>query len=305
MFTGIAVAEMMNKNKDPRYTADDEESSEEEMEVKKLFKCTICHARFTRRFNRDRHMELLHKVPRPDRPPLYPDVVTNAEPVLEPPPAIEAWPIGAPEPVIDVFDQFSGKKRKNKVIAEPEKTTKPVPNASEESSSSKKGETSASVAQPPSTTKKQKSTSVAETSTLEESLSSKKQKSKPVVETTVLEESPSSKKSKQTSTLEESPSSKKQKTKVEEPVYPEAPCDDLGVIRLPQETEHRGTSSTPLLAVRFCGSCNYFNRHRYILLNNGHAVVTVPMCERCNKLNRRIARVIDGFQKQMKQQEIS
>jgi len=43
-----------------------------------IYKCKVCPAKFTRRFNRDRHMELVHKVARPEKPPLYPDHLAAA-----------------------------------------------------------------------------------------------------------------------------------------------------------------------------------------------------------------------------------
>ncbi len=43
--------------------------------------CDICKARFNRRYNRDRHVELTHKVPRPGKPPLYPTKLPLKRPV--------------------------------------------------------------------------------------------------------------------------------------------------------------------------------------------------------------------------------
>ncbi len=43
-----------------------------EMKDKTYF-CEVCPATFNRKYNRDRHMELIHKVPRPVLPPLFPE----------------------------------------------------------------------------------------------------------------------------------------------------------------------------------------------------------------------------------------
>ena len=37
----------------------------------KEFECDVCGHVFNRKFNRDRHVELIHKVPRPEKPSLY------------------------------------------------------------------------------------------------------------------------------------------------------------------------------------------------------------------------------------------
>ncbi|MCP4347242.1 MAG: hypothetical protein GY795_17155, partial [Desulfobacterales bacterium] len=58
MFTGIAAAAMLAKKKE-----------------EPIFECPVCDAQFNRRYNRNRHMELIHKTSRPDLPPLIPDVV--------------------------------------------------------------------------------------------------------------------------------------------------------------------------------------------------------------------------------------
>ncbi|MCP4345923.1 MAG: hypothetical protein GY795_10415, partial [Desulfobacterales bacterium] len=58
MFTGIAAAAMLAKKKE-----------------EPIFECPVCDVQFNRRYNRNRHMELIHKMSRPDLPPLIPDVV--------------------------------------------------------------------------------------------------------------------------------------------------------------------------------------------------------------------------------------
>ena len=60
MFSGIAVAGMQKP---------------------KPYGCTVCEVHFNKRFNRDRHMEVIHKVPRPAGPPLYPEMLKNIVPV--------------------------------------------------------------------------------------------------------------------------------------------------------------------------------------------------------------------------------
>jgi len=87
MFTGLAVgaavAEMKEKKKAKQASdavlasrnktvVKSEIKENEEVSPKEEFKCEICPALFNRRYNRDRHMELIHKVPRPGRrPPLF------------------------------------------------------------------------------------------------------------------------------------------------------------------------------------------------------------------------------------------
>ncbi len=58
MFTGPIVADVMKKKEE-------------------LFKCTVCNAEFSRRFNRDKHVETIHKIPRPDKPSLYPEILSK------------------------------------------------------------------------------------------------------------------------------------------------------------------------------------------------------------------------------------
>ncbi len=165
------------------------------------FDCKICAAEFTRRFNRDRHMELIHKIPRPDLPPLYPEVLKNATPVLEPPKAESLIPIGSP----------------------------PM----------KPSEFSAS-----------------------------------------------------------QPAMKKPKTEEvkEEPRKNYPPEANLAVTNLPINHEVTPRRLMPTMTIHFCGLCDYPNRHRYIMMNNGHAVVMVPVCQTCNKLNIALSKTLRQVQ---------
>ena len=47
-------------------------------EEERTFPCNICDKIFSRKYNRDKHMELVHKVPRPDHPPLFPEILKKA-----------------------------------------------------------------------------------------------------------------------------------------------------------------------------------------------------------------------------------
>ncbi len=39
--------------------------------------CEHCPAKFNRRYNRDRHVELVHKIPRLGKPPLFPKIIMD------------------------------------------------------------------------------------------------------------------------------------------------------------------------------------------------------------------------------------
>ncbi|MCP4365511.1 MAG: hypothetical protein GY800_09475, partial [Planctomycetes bacterium] len=44
-----------------------------------IFECPMCDHQFNCKYNRDRHMELIHKMPRPDLPPLFPNLVKKSK----------------------------------------------------------------------------------------------------------------------------------------------------------------------------------------------------------------------------------
>ncbi len=46
--------------------------------------CEVCPATFNRKYNRDRHMEHIHKVPRPVLPPLFPEKSVPKNPTKNP-----------------------------------------------------------------------------------------------------------------------------------------------------------------------------------------------------------------------------
>ena len=90
MFTPSAVAKMMMESRKLKEVETDQEMGEdvdEKETIKKShpelfppqetkeFPCHICHLVFNRKFNRDKHIELIHRIPRPERPPLYPTLV--------------------------------------------------------------------------------------------------------------------------------------------------------------------------------------------------------------------------------------
>ncbi len=81
MFTGIATAAMLAKKKE-----------------EPVFECPVCYGRFNRKFNRDRHMELMHKMPRPDLPPLYPNILKKPVQKPEEPGKEVETPMDAMEP---------------------------------------------------------------------------------------------------------------------------------------------------------------------------------------------------------------
>lgn len=84
MFAAGALAQKALKNKIEK----EGEDVDEKETIKKLqkpenkhFLCPVCGNEFNRKFNRDKHMELIHKIPRPDAPPLYPGKVEYIVPV--------------------------------------------------------------------------------------------------------------------------------------------------------------------------------------------------------------------------------
>jgi hypothetical protein len=80
------------------------QKAKKEEEVEPIFNCPICVAKFGRRFNRDRHVELIHKIPRPDLPPLYPEKLNLKEHTVDVPktPEDNVSPI-LPKPTKKIF----------------------------------------------------------------------------------------------------------------------------------------------------------------------------------------------------------
>ena len=99
----------------------------------KEFPCHICHLVFNRKFNRDKHIELIHRIPRPERPPLYPKLVEyQEEPVIRPkdlPPTIERQePIyDIPIPVPNPEKKKEKKKEQKNIEKKEERTEKASP----------------------------------------------------------------------------------------------------------------------------------------------------------------------------------
>ena len=90
MFSGLAVAAMVEMEKKRMENEVEEVVSAVETEeviepIEKspndeVYECQVCLAQFNRRYNRDRHVELIHGVPRPGgRPPLFPNKVNLAK----------------------------------------------------------------------------------------------------------------------------------------------------------------------------------------------------------------------------------
>ena len=77
-----------------------------------IFDCPVCTATFNRRFNRDRHVELIHKQPRPDLPPLYPDKLNQVTTADESSTGEPETPIDQPETPTDKPSQKSASQSK-------------------------------------------------------------------------------------------------------------------------------------------------------------------------------------------------
>ncbi len=80
--------------------------------------CKVCPTTFNRRYNRDRHMELVHKVPRPILPPLFPEKPVPKNPAKNPEDGIIYT---MPDPPINVltYDKTTGNKRVNSDTSPP------------------------------------------------------------------------------------------------------------------------------------------------------------------------------------------
>ena len=215
-------------------------------------------------------MEVVHKVPRPDRPPLYPDMLENATPILKPPRAesLIPFPDEAPKKSVEKPQEPPAKKSMveksdGKVSPSATKKTKPMVDKPDVPPSKK-----------PKVDKPDDAVPTAKKSKFE----------KPDVP---LEPPP--KKSKVEKPDDAVPPTKKET---------ECPEDgDLQVVQLPIQTEITGRSMANTLAIYFCGTCAYPNKHRYILLSNGEAIVMVPICQKCNKLNMTLSTTIRKFDK--------
>ncbi len=77
MIGGMAAAAMTSiaakkKNKTSKENGDQKPEAPTSNYV-----CEHCLAMFNRRYNRDRHVELVHKVPRPGKPPLFPKIIKD------------------------------------------------------------------------------------------------------------------------------------------------------------------------------------------------------------------------------------
>jgi len=73
---------------------------------------------------------------------------------------------------------------------------------------------------------------------------------------------------------------------------------DLEVIQLPITTAAIGQILTPVMTVYYCGTCAYPEKHRYILLENGTALLSTPVCKECNNLNLAVVKTIEEMKKQ-------
>lgn len=80
MFAPVAAAAILNMAKNNEEMGEDVDEKETIKQVDKFYHCPECGYKSNRRFNRDKHMELIHKVPRLDKPPLYPDKVNYVIP---------------------------------------------------------------------------------------------------------------------------------------------------------------------------------------------------------------------------------
>ncbi|MCP3668185.1 MAG: hypothetical protein GY696_37810, partial [Gammaproteobacteria bacterium] len=77
MISGMAAAAMASiaakkKNKPSKENGDQKPEAPTSYYV-----CEHCPAMFNRRYNRDRHVELVHKMPRPGKPPLFPKTIKD------------------------------------------------------------------------------------------------------------------------------------------------------------------------------------------------------------------------------------
>ncbi len=256
MFTGIATAAMLAKKKE-----------------EPVFECPVCYGHFNRKFNRDRHMELMHKMPRPDLPPLYPNILKK--------------PVQKPEE--------SGKVKKSEEVKSPTDVKKP-----------EEVKTPTDVKKPEEVKKPAMMKKSEKVQKADETMETNMENIPPVLRKAIPEKKIQSRPTKRCP----QPACPAKKVKFMKPepknneddsmeTQPE-PEPEPQVTHLPIQNLLTGRTNTQGLTVHFCGSCDYANKHRYIILSNGHALVMVPVCEKCNELNMTMAKTIQDFKKNMK-----
>ncbi len=243
MFSAMAAAALVEKKK-----------ALEKNKEEPIFECPICDGQFNRKYNRDRHMELIHKKPRPNLPPLFPELVNKDS------------------------------TQKSEETRKPEESKK-----SEEMKQTMKTEEKSEEKKKPKVPKKPEAKS-------EETMEADKENIPP----TIQEEKFCSKPTK--ICPESCHPIKKAKIVKEDSMDTNPPPNQSNpqVAKLPIQDVFIGRNAIPSLSVHFCGTCSYPNKHRYILLSNGGALVIIPVCEKCNDFNMRLSKTVHEFKKTLK-----
>ena len=132
MFSPVAVAAIVSQKEEEGEDVDEKETIKKKFPEKypekvpeKVYPCPECGFEFSRKFNRDKHMELIHKMPRPDLPPLYPEKVAYVE--KEEPMEQTVPPLKRQEKVFKKEDfQKAQEKKKELSTEEPMEQTVPA-----------------------------------------------------------------------------------------------------------------------------------------------------------------------------------
>ncbi len=242
MFSGIATAALVKKMKVT-------ETKKGEL----IFECPMCDHQFNRKYNRDRHMELIHKLPRPDLPHLFPNLVKKSK------------------------ETQTSEEMKNELLKAEENLK------SEESMESEENQKSEEFKKFEETKKYEEIFEAAAMDTDKEGISPDEEHSR------LTKICPKSGR-----VVKKARMNKESKKK------PLPTPKGAEIVKLPIQNVLIRRNAVPCMSVHFCGTCPYFNKHRYIMLSNESALVLVPVCEKCSKLNMSLSKTVQEFKKTLK-----
>ena len=251
MFTAVASAAMLKNLKEKELEGEDVDEKETIKRGPKLYPCPQCGYKFNRRFNRDKHVELIHKIPRPERPPLYPQKVKY---ISEKPEEKKKNQPAEPKPKEKMSAKPVESEEKKKSVEPKEKT----PELSK----------SPTLILPPEKKK----------SPIKEEMPAKLEKQVRIFDP---ESMPQAKRQKGDIEIKKEPPAAL-------PVLKPKPSDSEKKSPWGRKTFQKAIvvqTQLPVLTVYYCGQCLSPRHHRYVQLPEKDAVLLVPICKKCNELN--------------------